>query len=117
MRKYMWTLGLFAFAFMGAFCARDIKKTPKEDILKVLSWNVWHEGHSKKYGKQACDGIIGVLKKSEADIILMVETYGASDQGSRFSGILLPPAFRQPVHLQPLSHYQDLYFSGQDFNL
>lgn len=80
MRKYMWSFGLFALALMGASCARDIKETPKDNTLKVLSWNVWHEGHSKKYGKEACDGIISVLKKSEADIILMVETYGASDQ-------------------------------------
>ena len=57
------------------------KRSSKRQItLKVLSWNIWHEGHSNKYGKQACDGVIGVLKKSEADVILMIETYGASDK-------------------------------------
>lgn len=50
----------------------------KEQQLTVLSWNIWHAGHSKAYGQKACDGIIGVLKKSQADVILMVETYGAA---------------------------------------
>ena len=50
----------------------------KEQQLTVLAWNVWHAGHSKAYGQQACDGTIGILKKSQADVILMVETYGAA---------------------------------------
>lgn len=50
----------------------------KEHPLTVLSWNVWHAGHSKTYGQKACDGVIGILKKSQADVILMVETYGAA---------------------------------------
>lgn len=50
----------------------------KEKQLTVLSWNVWHAGHSKAYGQKACDGTIGILKKSQADVILMVETYGAA---------------------------------------
>lgn len=50
----------------------------KEQQLTVLSWNIWHAGHSKTYGQKACDGIIGILKKSQADVILMVETYGAA---------------------------------------
>ena len=47
----------------------------KEQQLTVLAWNVWHAGHSKAYGQQACDGTIGILKKSQADVILMVETF------------------------------------------
>ena len=50
------------------------------DTLKVLSWNVWHGGHSKEYPGKSCEGTMGILKKSEADIILMVETYGCSNQ-------------------------------------
>lgn len=48
--------------------------------LTVLAWNVWHEGHAKTYGQQACDGTIGILRQSGADVILMVETYGTSHQ-------------------------------------
>lgn len=46
--------------------------------LKVLVWNVWHAGHSKAYPGKSCEGTIGILKKSGADVILMVETYGAA---------------------------------------
>lgn len=53
-------------------------KQEKEQQLTVLAWNVWHAGHSKAYGQKACDGTIGILKKSKADVILMVETYGAA---------------------------------------
>lgn len=52
----------------------------KIDSLKVLTWNVWHGGHEKEYPEKGCEGTIGILKASEADIITMVETYGASDK-------------------------------------
>lgn len=50
----------------------------KEQHLTVLSWNIWHGGHSKAYPEIGCEGTIGILKKSQADVILMVETYGAA---------------------------------------
>ena len=62
--------------FINMFISCSEQK--KEQQLTVLSWNVWHAGHSKTYGQKACDGIIGILKKSQADVILMVETYGAA---------------------------------------
>ena len=52
------------------------KDTPKK--LKVLSWNVWHGGHSKTYPGKGCEGTVGILKKSGADVVLMVETYGTA---------------------------------------
>lgn len=54
------------------------KAHQKEQELKVLAWNIWHGGHSKTYPDIGCEGTIGILKKSEADVILMVETYGAA---------------------------------------
>lgn len=57
----------------GCTPQKEVKKT-----LTVLSWNVWHGGHSKTYPGKGCEGTIGVLKKSNADVILMVETYGAA---------------------------------------
>lgn len=52
------------------------KQSPKE--LKVMVWNIWHGVHSVKYPDKACEGVLGMLKKSEADVILMIETYGSS---------------------------------------
>lgn len=50
----------------------------KEQQLTVLSWNIWHAGHEKAYPGKGCEGTIGILKKSQADVILMVETYGSA---------------------------------------
>lgn len=58
------------------FASCEAPKTTQS--LKVLSWNVWHAGHSETYGQKACDATIGILKKSQADVIFMVETYGAA---------------------------------------
>ena len=55
----------------------DCVSAPVE--LKVLSWNVWHAGHAEAYPDEGCKGTMDILKKSEADVILMVETYEASD--------------------------------------
>lgn len=55
-----------------------VQNTKKEKELKVLSWNIWHGGHSEAYPGVGCEGTIGILKKSGADVILMLETYGAA---------------------------------------
>lgn len=68
-------MAILCCLFALAACApqKESKKT-----LTVLSWNVWHGGHSKTYPGKGCEGTIGILKKSNADVILMVETYGAA---------------------------------------
>ena len=48
----------------------------KEKELKVLSWNVWHAGHAKNYPEKGCEGTIGILRKSQADVILIIKLYG-----------------------------------------
>ena len=68
----------FAVLLLLANLFSSCSPKEKEQQLTVLAWNVWHAGHSKTYGQKACDGIIGVLKKSGADVVLMVETYGAA---------------------------------------
>lgn len=50
-----------------------------DNTIKVLSWNIWHGGHSKDFPERGCEGTIGILKESGADVITMIETYGASD--------------------------------------
>ena len=52
-------------------------KTTKDNTLKVLSWNIWHGGveNGETLGRQR---VIDVIKASTADVVLMVETYGAA---------------------------------------
>lgn len=78
------TFVLFSILLSLSSCAshssegKSIEMQP--ETLKVLSWNVWHAGHSKEYPEKGCEGTMGILKKSEADLILMIETYGCSNQ-------------------------------------
>ena len=65
-------------SILSSSCGSAVKAGRQPRHLSVLSWNIWHAGHTKYYGSKACDGIIGILKESQADVILMVETYGAS---------------------------------------
>lgn len=72
-RNLIWMVVFCWFALAACAPSKESKKT-----LTVLSWNVWHGGHSKTYSGKGCEGTIGILKKSNADVILMVETYGAA---------------------------------------
>ena len=65
-------------------CTSAPVDNPKE--LKVMAWNIWHGGHSKAYPAKGCEGTLDILKKSNADVILMIETYGASDQVADYLG-------------------------------
>lgn len=64
---------------MLSSCNQNSGKPSAAKTLKVLSWNIWHGGHYKTYGQEACDATIGIIRKSGADVVLMIETYGASD--------------------------------------
>lgn len=68
----IWTI-VVCLLMCGCTQQQDTEKT-----LKVLSWNIWHAGHTKEFPTKGCEGTIGILKKSGADVILMIETYGAA---------------------------------------
>lgn len=72
---------IFGLSICGLFANSDNPNSPtsKTEELKVLAWNVWHRGHKAKYGQKACNGTIGIIKSTQADVILMIETYGCSE--------------------------------------
>lgn len=76
MKKQLIKLLVIA-VWMVSLCSSCMKSNDSQH-LTVLAWNIWHGGHTKAYGQKASDGIIGILKQSQADVILMVETYGAA---------------------------------------
>ncbi len=55
------------------------QQEPTDTKLKVMAWNIWHAGHLKEYGKKGETGTLEILKNSGADVIMMIETYGAAD--------------------------------------
>lgn len=70
-----------AVCLLTAICAcQGADESHVGPSLKVLTWNVWHGGHSEEYPERGCEGTIGMLKASGADVITMVETYGASNR-------------------------------------
>lgn len=60
----------------------------ENDIITVVNWNIWHGGTHFLKDRDGFDGverIIKMIKDSQADIVLMQETYGA---GSKISSCL-----------------------------
>lgn len=57
-------------------------KTDSKDIktIKVMAWNIWHGGHSEKYPQTGCNGVLDLIEATNPDVILMIETYGASNR-------------------------------------
>ena len=44
--------------------------------LKIMAWNIWHGGH--RYGQHVgLERVINIMKKSQADILCLQETYGS----------------------------------------
>lgn len=72
-KNLMGAVAMGLLALSACTSSTESKKT-----LTVLSWNVWHGGHSKTYPEKGCEGTIGILKRSGADVVLMVETYGSA---------------------------------------
>lgn len=78
--EYMKKFLLIVSALCMVSCSDHTGRQDAPEELKVLSWNVWHGGHSEKFPGKGCEGTIGILKASGADVILMIETYGCSDK-------------------------------------
>jgi len=55
--------------------------------LKVLVWNIWHGGNDESLPKDGRPSVIEVIKASEADLVLMIETYGSAPMISDSTGL------------------------------
>ncbi len=75
MNKFIYIFVAIVAISFAILYARTCKR---ERLKSLLSWNVWHAGHAKNYPEKGCEGTIGILRKSQADVILMIETYGAA---------------------------------------
>ncbi|HUX95211.1 MAG TPA: LamG-like jellyroll fold domain-containing protein [Bacteroidales bacterium] len=69
----------------------DVKDEPEllTDTFTILDWNIWHGGTHFTLEEDGFDGIkriIELIRESEADIVLMQETYGAGSEISSSLG-------------------------------
>jgi len=53
--------------------------------FSVMVWNIWHGGKSEPIGRDGVEDVIGIIEASEADVVLMIETYGS---GKRIANTL-----------------------------
>jgi len=51
---------------------------PELPRLKVLVWNIWHGGNDESLPADGRPSVIDVIKTSDADLVLMIETYGSA---------------------------------------
>lgn len=55
--------------------------------FKVLVWNIWHGGNDESLPKDGRPSVVEVIKASEADVVLMIETYGSAPLISDSTGL------------------------------
>ncbi len=72
---------ILAFSIFGCL--------PKQELpqLKVLVWNIWHGGNDDSLPSDGRPSVIDIIKTSEADVVLMIETYGSAPLISDSTGL------------------------------
>lgn len=55
--------------------------------LKVLVWNIWHGGNNESLPQDGRPSVIDIIKTSEADVVMMIETYGSAPMISDSTGL------------------------------
>ena len=77
--SHLWLLLLIVITFLQSGCSNlSLQQKPQAgatedpDILKVLVWNAWRGGNEVTEGPEK---ILKVIRDSEADVVLMQESY------------------------------------------
>ena len=73
----MKNIHLFAFIFLTCILFGCSPKT-ENPKLKVLVWNIWHGGNNESLPSDGRPSVVEIIKTSEADLFLMIETYGSA---------------------------------------
>ncbi len=73
-------LTILVIAALLMNCSEVQQTTNNENSteLKVMVWNILHGGKNKSLPADGRPDIIQIIKDSEADVILMIETYGSA---------------------------------------
>jgi endonuclease/exonuclease/phosphatase (EEP) superfamily protein YafD len=72
-------LALLIFFLTGVKTAQALTGPPENERFTVMVWNIWHGGKSKMLPVE--DGrpdVIEIIRHTGADVVLMIETYGAA---------------------------------------
>lgn len=78
--KSLLVVVLLLFMQFSTFAQPVSKQEKVPNEFKVLEWNIWHGGKGESLPvKDARPEIIEIIKHSDADVVLMIETYGAAE--------------------------------------
>ena len=77
---------IFTLLFLGLLIFSCSEKVENPQ-LKVLVWNIWHGGNDETLPKDGRPSVIEIIKASEADVVLMIETYGSAPLISDSTGL------------------------------
>ena len=75
---------IILISLFSLFACNEKIENPR---LKVLVWNIWHGGNDESLPKDGRPSVIDVIKTSEADVVLMIETYGSAPVISDSTGL------------------------------
>lgn len=81
MRQFRYIILLVVFSL------NSCSEKTENPQLKVLVWNIWHGGNDESLPKDGRPSVIDVIKASEADVVLMIETYGSAPMISDSTGL------------------------------
>jgi len=81
----------YPILILTVFCASLILQAcgqkDKGAEFKVLVWNIWHGGNDESLPEDGRPSVVEVIKESEADVVLMIETYGSAPYISKETGM------------------------------
>ena len=81
------TLIFLAPILILSFLIEGCSKSEKHMEFKVMVWNIWHGGNDESLPADGRPSVVKIIQESEADIVLMIETYGSAPYISEQTGM------------------------------
>jgi len=72
---------IFTISLFGCSTKQELPQ------LKILVWNIWHGGNDESLPTDGRPSVVEIIKTSEADVVLMIETYGSAPIISDSTGL------------------------------
>jgi len=87
--NYIWCMKQISIVILLTIVFSIFGCSPKPELpqLKVLVWNIWHGGNDDSLPSDGRPSVIEVIKTSDADVVLMIETYGSAPLISDSTGL------------------------------
>ncbi|MFN3961591.1 MAG: endonuclease/exonuclease/phosphatase family protein, partial [Fimbriimonadaceae bacterium] len=68
----------FGLALLGLLMATLATSAPAPENLRLMTWNIWHGGRENDRFRGPRQ-VMDVIRQSQADVVMMQETYGSGE--------------------------------------